>query len=329
MRNYAALQKWFFLAGLLLFAYLIYRLNPSVLLQHLRRVGPNFFFILAATGAQYVSYSLAWEIFLKSRKRLISFWEILKIKIAGEAVNAITPLSWGGGDPARVLMLKAHVPVAEGAASVVVDRTLNNLALALFLIGGTIAAFLRFSLPTFLKVGIPLAILAVTAVSVFVYLRSHEGITEFFLDLAERLRIKRNFSEKTRLRAREIDGYISGFYKNHRGGFLAAFLLHLLGRLFGLMEIFLAAWFLGFPLSFMDSYLLAMLTVVVNMIFVFIPGAMGVMEGAFAAVFALFNLDPAVGTSIQILRRARMVFWTSVGFVFMSGMKAKPDQAAL
>ncbi|HCU26019.1 MAG TPA: hypothetical protein DF383_13460, partial [Deltaproteobacteria bacterium] len=106
-------------------------------------------------------------------------------------------------------------------------------------------------------------------------------------------------------------------------GFAAAFTLHFFGRICGVIEIYLAARFLGHPFSLVDSYLLASLTVIVNMIFVFVPGAMGVMEGAFAGIFVLLKLDPAVGTSIQIVRRARMLFWTALGFVFISRMRKK------
>jgi uncharacterized protein (TIRG00374 family) len=312
------LRSFFFFLGLALFVYLIYRLKPSVLWQYLQTVGFGFVWILLVSLLWYLAYAWAWDIFLKNLSRRVRFGEVFKIKVAGEAINSLTPLSWGGGDPARVLLLKEHLPVAEGTASVVVDRTLNNLALALFMLIGVLAAFLKFTLPPTLKIGLPLALALIVGVSVFLYYRSREGLLEFFLDLVKKLRIKKHFSEKTVAHAREVDRHISHFYKMNRKGFLLAFALHFFGRLCSVFEISLAAHYLSHPLSFLDSYLLASMAVLVNMVFVFVPGTLGVMEGAFAGVFALFHLDPAIGTSIQIVRRARTVVWIAVGFVFLS-----------
>ncbi len=325
------LRRFFFLLGLAFFVYLVVKLKPSVLLEYLRTVGWNFFWILGLSLVWLLSYSLAWEIFLKNLSKRVNLWDIFKIKASGEAINSITPLSWGGGDPARILMLKDHIPLNEGTASVVVDRSLNNMAIALFMLLGVLITFIRFTLPPALEIGLPIALLVIVGVSGFLYYRSHEGLFSFFLDLLKKLRLKRSFSEKTLNNVHEIDGHISRFYKMNRKGFIAAFGLHFLGRLAGVGEIYLAARFLGHPISCIDSYLLASMTVIINMIFVFIPGSLGVMEGAFAGVFALLKLDPAIGTSIQIVRRTRMLFWTGVGFVFMSLMKGnagdKPNPA--
>ncbi|HCU26020.1 MAG TPA: hypothetical protein DF383_13465, partial [Deltaproteobacteria bacterium] len=214
-------RRFFFLLGLGLFAYLVYRLKPSTILAYLQTIGWNFASILAVSLLWMLAYSFAWEIFLKTLSKRVRFGEIFKIKVAGEAVNSITPLSWGGGDPARVLWLKSHIPLTEGTASVVVDRTLNNLAIALFMILGVLLAFIRFQLPPALKLGFLLALAVILGVSCFLYLRSHEGLFGFFLDLLQRLKLKKNFSEKTRQSVQEIDGHISRFYKKNRKGFAA------------------------------------------------------------------------------------------------------------
>ncbi|HKY64468.1 MAG TPA: flippase-like domain-containing protein [bacterium] len=315
------LRQFFFLLGLALFVYLVVRLKPAVLLEYLRTVGWNFGWILLVSLFWYLAYALAWEIFLKNLSRRVRLWDILKIKVAGEAINSITPLSWGGGDPARILMLKDHIPVTEGTASVVVDRTLNNLAIALFMLIGVVITLVKFPLSPTLEIGLPLVLLIFVGASVFLYYRSHEGLFAFILDLLKKLRIKKTFSEKTENQVREIDGHISRFYKMNRKGFLAAFALHFFGRLCGVAELYLAARFLGHPLAWLDAYLLASVTVIINMVFVFVPGTLGVMEGAFAGIFALLKLDPAVGTSIQIVRRTRMLFWTAAGFVIMARMR--------
>lgn len=311
------LRTFFFVLGLGLFAYLIFKLDPAKLWEELRKIGFNFIWILLPSTASYIAYALAWEIFLVGAGARVSLTEIFKIKVSGEAINSITPLSWGGGDPVRVYLLKSHVPVNAGAASVVVDRTLNNLAVALFMIIGVVLAFIKFKLPMELKVGLLVTVFLIIGASIFFYVRSHEGLFEFFLDILRKLRIKRHFSEGTLTRVREIDGHISDFYRKNKAGFFKAFGLHFFSRFQSPVEIFLVAKFIGFPLTFVECYLLGSMTILVNMVFVFVPGTFGVMEGAYAGAFSLFHLDPIIGASIQIIRRLRMLLWTAIGFFFM------------
>jgi uncharacterized protein (TIRG00374 family) len=311
------LRSFFFILGLALFAYLIFKLNPAKLGGDLSKIGFNFFWILIPSTASYFAYAFAWQIFLQGTGARVPYFDIFKIKTSGEAINSITPLSWGGGDPVRVYLLKAHVPVNAGTASVVVDRTLNNLAVALFMIFGVLMAFIKFRLPMELKAALLVTVFVLIGISIFFYVRSHEGLFEFFLDVLKKLRLKRHFSENTTQRVQEIDRHISDFYRHNKPGFFKAFGLHFFSRLQSPVEIFLVAKFLGFPLTFVECYLLGSMTILVNMIFVFVPGAFGVMEGAYAGTFSLFHLNPIIGASIQIIRRIRMLLWTALGFVFM------------
>lgn len=319
------LRRVLLVVGLGLFLYLLYKLNPATLWQYLQKLGPRFLWILLLSASWYVVYSLAWEVFLKHLSRQVHLWEIFKMKVCGEAVNSITPLSWGGGDPVRIYLLKKHIPMNEGTASVVVDRTLNNLAVALFMVLGVLLTFALFDLPLGLRIGLPIALFLILLGSTFLYLRSHQGLFRFFISLLQKLRIKRHFSEKTLKNVGEIDGHISHFYRSNKKGFLLAYALHFLGRIGGVVEIFLIAYFLGERLSFLESYLLASITVLINMIFVLVPGALGIMEGAYAGVFSLLSLNPAVGASVQIVRRLRMIFWVSLGALWLGRGKVKPS----
>ncbi len=310
-------RKLFFFLGLSLFAFLVYQFNPKVLWQNLTRVGFNYVFILGIGFLWYFVYTLAWYIFLKYIRANVNLRQAFTIKVAGETVNSLTPLSWGGGDPARIWLLSKIIPFRESAASVVVDRTLNNLALALFMLLGLIISFFQLTLSPAYQLGLAFLIGIIMAISIFLYLRSHEGLLEFFIDLLKKLRIKKSFSQSTLEHATTIDRHIANFYKGDKRDFFAALGLHFFGRLCGVLEIWLAALFLDHPLGFLDSYLLASLAIIVNILFAFIPGALGVMEGAFAGSFALFHLDPAVGASIQVIRRIRILFWGGVGWIFL------------
>jgi len=261
--------------------------------------------------------------FLKEKPFRVPFFQLFKVKTVGEAINMINPLGWGGGDPVRIYLLKKWVPVAESTASVVVDRTITSMSIAVFMVLGIFLAFARFSVPLPYKIGFALSLLFILTMTIYWYRKQHEGIFQFLIEILTKLKIRRHWSEKTLLKVKEIDALIMAFYTHNRMGFALAFLYNFILRLLGVVEIYLAAYFLGANLDWVASYLLASLTIIVNMIFVVIPGSVGVLEGAYAGVFHLIGRDPAVGTSIQIFRRIRMTLWTALGFYFIYHLDRK------
>ena len=55
----------------------------------------------------------------------------------------------------------------------------------------------------------------------------------------------------------------------------------------------------------------------VNAVFAFVPGAIGVMEGAYSGMLYLLHIDPAIGITIQIAKRMRAAFWILLGLLFL------------
>ena len=53
-------------------------------------------------------------------------------KLAGEAVNQITPLANIGGEPLKAYLLKHQAPTSRGLASVVINKTAQVLTGLLF-----------------------------------------------------------------------------------------------------------------------------------------------------------------------------------------------------
>ena len=280
-------------------------------------LGWNFIPFMSVTFLSYLLFTVSWNLFLWGHHYKMKFWRLFMIKTAGEAVNTVTPLGFGGGDPVRILLMKKDIPVAESTASVVVDRTLNSIAMVLFMLIGIFIAFWKFKLPTSLEWGFPAALLFMCGMTYYWYKRQHEGVFQFLVECLTKLKIKKHWPEKTMAKLKEIDRYITEFYTHNKKGFYLAFLLQFIIRLLGVLEIYLAAYYLGTPFSFIGAYLLASVTVVINLIFVFIPGSVGVLEGSYAGIFVLMGQNPAIGTSIGILRRIRVVIWSALGLFYI------------
>lgn len=310
--------------GLAFLLALIHKMGWGTILSQIRDLGWMGLVIFLIGAAWNLIYTLAWEIFLWGHGGHISFWALLRIKLAGEAVNTVTPANFLGGDPVRIYLLKKYYRWTAGAASVVVDRTLHAMATVLTVILGTSLAFWKLdSIPNNIKVGLPIVLSVFIAFVTFVFLHQRRGFFTFWMDTAKRLGIKREFSRDTIRRFEELDTDISEFYLENSNGFWAAFSLHLLGRILGIIEIYVIAAVVYPSFSFFDAWILGAVAPIINVMFTFIPGAVGVLEGASVGALIIMGIPGSIGITIQIVRRIRQWIWIALGFAALSVQERK------
>jgi len=297
---------------------LVRKIGMATILANIRELGWYFLPILCISGLGYILYTAAWMQFLRRLSDGIGFLDLFRIKIAGEAVNTMTPANFIGGDPMRIYLLKKDFPVSEGAASVVVDRTLHSAATLFTILLGIVVAFLTFDhLSSNIKFGVPIVLIISCAFMIFVLFHQRRGFFGLLLNLCRRLKIKREFSEGTVRRFMALDGHIVDFYESNHRGFLIALTYHIVGRLLGVAEIYAIGRVVSDDFTFFAALMLAALAPMINAVFTFIPGAIGVMEGAYSGMLYLMHLDPAVGITIQIAKRLRATFWIFLGLIFL------------
>jgi uncharacterized protein (TIRG00374 family) len=208
--------------------------------------------------------------------------------------------------------------LSEGAASVVVDRTLHSAAILIVIILGIIVSFLTFdTLPANIKFGVPIALLVCVGFMLFILIHQRRGFFGLMLQLCRRLHLKKDFSEKTVRRFAELDSHIVNFYEENHRGFIIALFCHIVGRMLGIIEIYAVGRIVSPDFTLFAALVLTALAPMVNAVFAFVPGALGVMEGAYSGVLYLLHLDPATGITIQIAKRIRSTFWIALGLILL------------
>ncbi|MBI4211449.1 MAG: flippase-like domain-containing protein, partial [Deltaproteobacteria bacterium] len=318
-RLFSAANGVFALSGIILFAFVVRSVGLAVIWQNILAVRWAFLAVLAISAIWYILYAEGWRLFLKDSQDHIGLLDLFRIKIIGEAINTLTPVNFIGGDPLRIYLLKKHgVPVAEGAASVVVDRTVHILASMIILLFGLTITFLnvdRFA--SNVRYGIPAVAIATILFIIFILIHQRRGFFGPLMTLCKKLRIKKEFSEKTIAKFVELDSHIADFYNSNHRGFLLCLGYNLAGRILGIIEIYVVGHAVVVNFTWYAAIVLCTLAPVVNTIFTFIPGAIGVMEGAFSGVSYLLGFDPATGMTIQIIKRIRSFAWVGVGLIFL------------
>ena len=110
------------LAGAGAIGYLLHEIGPRAVGQTFRSLGWGLVVVLSAPHAVSVALdTLGWRVLL--REHDVPFAVLLRARLAGEAVNLITPAASMGGEPLKAYLLRPYVPLTEGLGSVVVDKT--------------------------------------------------------------------------------------------------------------------------------------------------------------------------------------------------------------
>lgn len=312
-------RPFFLIAGAIILIIIVRRIGIDAIVNNILAIGWRILPILLIGAVWYVLYTFAWQQFLKRLTNKISFWRLFRIKISGEAVNTLTPANFLGGDPLRIHLLKKDFQTIEGAASVVVDRTLHSIATLSIIFFGIVVSFVTFEgLPANIKYGVPIVVLIAISFMAFILIHQHKGLFGLFMSICKRTGIKKTFSDNTIEKFEELDSHIIDFYKTNRKGFWIALTSHISGRLLGIIEIYAIGRCASDEFTLFAAVVLCALAPMINAVFTFVPGALGVLEGAYSGALYLLHMDPSIGITIQITKRLRAALWILLGLIFLS-----------
>jgi putative ABC transport system permease protein len=94
---------------------------------------------------------------------------------------------------------------------------------------------------------------------------------------------------------------------------------NLLAHAASVLEVYLALKMLGFHPQVAQAYIIESLTKVINFVFAFVPGTIGVYEGGTEVILQNgLGFTPAAGLALALVRKAAIVVWTSVGLLVLT-----------
>lgn len=288
--------------GLALVTFLIAQAGADTVLAALSRAGWNVGWLAVYYLLPLTMAAIGWrQLFVGASAPSIpaamhSVW-------IGVAVNWLLPVAQVGGEFVRArLAVKAGMPGAEAGASVVVDKTVQAANAVVFgILGLVVLVSLTGNMDL---IPVVVAVLCVLAALIFVFYRvQHAGLFGY---LANRLpkRVRNNRWEQLVGGAEALDLAIRAVYAQPRRVVLAA-LFRLAGRALLAGELWLALKFLGHPISLVEALMIESLSQAIRGGAFFVPGALGVQEGAYMVLAPLVGLGPEIGLAVSLLKRSR------------------------
>lgn len=320
-RSTAAAWEWAVLGlGLGLFLLLLYAAGPLQVLETFRALGALTPLIALPYFCSYLVDSLGWRwvltrCFLSAASGPApGAGRLFALRAAGEAVNAITPTAYLGGEPVKAWLLARHgIPLPSALASVLVSKTALMLTQGGFVLLGLLIGARRWwpELPLVVAAGVGALLVALTYLTLVGLQR--RSLFTLLLGLSRRLSGRRALLATWESDVAALDERLHWFYEARRWDFLCCCAFHLAGWLVGIFEVYLALWLLGQPVDLATAAAIESLSGVAKLAALIVPASLGVQEGGQILVFLAFGLEAPLAMSFSLLRRARELVWVAFG----------------
>ncbi len=285
-----------FFAGAVLLWYVVQSFGISQISGTIHRMGlvsvAVFFFYPVMTIWDVTSWRL---LFCPQYSSFVSFPELFWIRLAGEAVNNVTPFVDIGGEPVKAGLLakRFKLPMDEAAASTVIAKTSILISQAVFMFMGAVLCFALLDISAVFRFQLAAALFVVCFIFAGFLFIQQKGAFQ------------------------SINPRIKYFYSNHGDLFWSGVAFNWMGWIFGGLETYFFCQLAGANISILEGVMLEALLQLVRTGSFFVPMNLGVQEGAMALFVGLMGFEPAMGVSISLMKRFRQLLWTVVGFMVL------------
>lgn len=311
------LERLLLIGGLALFAYLLYDLGAATVLTNLRVVGWGIVPIVLQEIFAFIANAAGWRLAFPRPGPAVPFVSLLGARIAGDAVNYLTPTATFGGEFVRGRMLRGYAPTASIVASLAVAKLTQTMGLLCFVAIGVGVALNRGLLSPSLQSGLFLGLGVFTVVVALLLLMLRRGIfTRLFRFAQDRLGLGGRPDLDQALQ--RLDRELAGGRANGDTRLVLSSASFGLGWALGTVESYLILWFLGLPATLVGALTIEVFTVAFNNLLFFVPLRAGTQEGAKVLAFTMLGFSPAAGLAAGLLYRVRELAWALIGLIILS-----------
>jgi putative ABC transport system permease protein len=320
-RSFIWLQVIAFLLGLALLIFVINKVGVQPIFDALLRIGFfGFLILLAVSGSRHVFRTIAMSAAVPKEHRGFNFHQAFAARLGGEAISFLTFTGPLLGEATKVALLRKRVPLTYGVPALVVDNLLYNLSVVFFILSGACVMLFTYNLPPLVYYSL-VAIASVAALGIVgaaLAAKRRIMLLTWVLDQLARLRLSPKVILKRRQHIYHIESKVYDFYKHHPGVFFGMIGCDLLAHISSVFEVYITLRMLGYLPNVAQAYIIESLTKVINFVFAFVPGTIGVYETGTEVVLQTLGFAVATGVTLALVRKAGTVVWTSIGLLILT-----------
>ncbi len=314
------------LLGVALLVVLLRRVGVGTVAAGVAQVGWGFLAILVISGLRILVRAAAWRLCLDAPDAaVVRVRDVFAAGLCAEALGSLTPLGLFASEPAKAAWVRDRIPFGRGLAAVAIENVLYSISVAVMIAAGTIALLLSFRLPDALREASELSLVVIVGVLVVLVIAMWLAGRRFAVFGAMADRLLGTGSVGSRVRSLEARAHDAVTHTH--GHLLPIALLEAAFHAGGVAEAYITVWLLtGAAPSLLAAFVLETANRIVNVVFRFVPLRVGVDEAGSALMTGVLGLGPAIGVTLAIVRKARVVCWSAAGIVLLlrKGISVSP-----
>lgn len=302
-------------ASLVLLAMMVFFVGFERTLRAAGEVGMPAVLSLGALSALFLLFqALAWKALNRPVGHRVPLHTLLAASTVGVAGNMLTPSTYLGGEPGKLLYVgrRTGLPYEELAGTVLLLKYVEAMGFLLFVAAGTVLALTGMK-DVLLGANLPLGVLMIVVAALAV-----AAVAALWVSLARRWRpltvaagwiarlgLLRRFFTRLRVRLRRVEDQASGVFRREGSMVAPAFVLFLLTLVTIYLKPLLFFYF-GWGIVLPPPELgLIFLTSQVLLAFQLTPAGVGTLDGGLFGMLALTGIaisDPQCAAYLLCLR---------------------------
>src|SRR5215469_8157967 len=203
--------------GLAFLGYLIWKVGPARLWSEFSSLGWG---LAVFIGFEFLAEGLhtkGWSYCLSPHYRKISWFQLFRVRLAGNAINYLTPTASMGGEVTKAAFLSSIHKGPEAVSGVLVGRLSTGMAHALFVTLGSIVVVSSAQLPRPVWVAMfASAGFVISGIVVFLLLQKYGKLGAFVRWLAARP-FAGQWLQKAASEISRVDEAVQTFYREQPG----------------------------------------------------------------------------------------------------------------
>jgi hypothetical protein len=309
------------LVGVLLLAWQVRSIGVAAIVDGIRRIGVTGLVAILAIGlTRQLLRSAAWVILMKDDAgKNVPLSRALAATIAGDAVGNLTPLSLAVSEPAKAIFVGTHMPPQRALAALAAENFFYSISVALAVLGGVAVLFLEFPVPDALRTASLLLVAAMAAVLIgglwLIWKKPallSSTLARFTRFAGTKVTAYETFIGKIRTLETSSYAFVRAQPARLAGVVACEAVFHVLS----ITETWCTLYFLGYA-SISLAIVLDTVQRMINVIFRVVPLKIGVDELGSGLVTAALGYGSALGVTMGVIRKIRVLFWSVVGLVLL------------
>jgi hypothetical protein len=305
-RSRALLTRLVLVLGGATFLSLLWKFQPARIAAHLLAFGWGFAVLMPFQILDHMLNACGWRLaFPPDSAGGARFWDLVRVRIAGDGVNYLTPSANIGGEFVRPGMLDSRLSDDVKVTSVLVAKVTQSVGQAFFILSG-LGYLLHARLfdfegrqATYGAVGVG-GILFGLVVGVSLLIMEPPG---WFV---------RRFPSAVKA-SEGVRGLLKSYLKTHPLRMLGSIAFFMLGYGWGAAEVWIICRFLGLNVGVETALSIEFLSNLVDALAFWVPAKIGTQEAGKTAIFAGLGLPPEMGFTLGVVRHVRELSWAGFG----------------